>query len=106
MEEASAREDWRAFAPEYPRLKKLEAASADEKMKALKNSPEFTEMDKELKEYLRKKEDLFYPELHSSQAQATLPRKCPYAHQPHGSWHSPLSPYLIPASHFQFLWNF
>lgn len=62
MEEASASEDWRAFAPEYPRLKKLEAAGADEKMKALKNSPEFKEMDSELKEYLKKKEDLFYPE--------------------------------------------
>ena len=62
MEEASASEDWRTFAPEYPRPKKLEAASADEKMKALKNSSEFKEMDSELKEYLKKKEDLFYPE--------------------------------------------
>jgi TonB family protein len=62
MEEASAREDWRALAPEYPRPRKLETASADEKMKALKNSSEFKEMDQELKEYLKKKEDLFYPE--------------------------------------------
>ncbi len=62
MEEASAREDWRAFAPEYPRPKKLETASADGKMKALKNSSEFKEMDLELKAYLKKKEDLFYPE--------------------------------------------
>ena len=62
MEEASAREDWRTLAPEYPRPKKLETASADEKVKALKNSSEFKEMDRELKEYLKKKEDLFYPE--------------------------------------------
>jgi TonB family protein len=62
MEEASAREDWRALASEYPRPKKLEAASVDEKMKALKNSSEFKEMDQELMEYLKKKEDLFYPE--------------------------------------------
>jgi TonB family protein len=62
MEEASAREDWRILAPEYPRPKKLETASNDEKMKALKNSSEFKEMDQELREYLKKKEDLFYPE--------------------------------------------
>jgi len=62
MEEASAREDWRTLAPEYPRPKKLESPSAEEKMKALKNSLEFKEMDGELKEYLKKKEDLFYPE--------------------------------------------
>lgn len=62
MEEASAGEDWRTLAPEYPRPKKLETGSVDEKTKALKNSSEFKEMDQELKEYLRKKEDLFYPE--------------------------------------------
>lgn len=62
MEEASAREDWRVLAPEYPRPKKLEAPSPEEKTKALKNSTEFKEMDQEVKEYLKKKEDLFYPE--------------------------------------------
>jgi TonB family protein len=62
MEEASAREDWRTLAPEYPRMKKLESPKAEEKMKALKDSSEFKEMDRELKEYLKKKEDLFYPE--------------------------------------------
>ncbi len=62
MEEASAREDWRTLAPEYPRPKKLESPSAEEKMKALKNSSEFKDMDGELKEYLKKKEDVFYPE--------------------------------------------
>jgi len=62
MEEASAHQDWRTLAPEYPRPKKLESPNAEEKMRALKNSSEFKEMDKELKEYLSKKEDLFYPE--------------------------------------------
>jgi len=62
MEEASAHQDWRTLAPEYPRPKKVESPTAEEKMKALKNSSEFREMDKELKEYLKKKEDLFYPE--------------------------------------------
>jgi TonB family protein len=62
MEEASVHQDWRTFAPEYPRPKKLEFPTAEEKIKALKHSPEFKEMDKELKEYLKKKEDLYYPE--------------------------------------------
>jgi TonB family protein len=62
MGEASAREDWRTLAPEYPRTKKLDPPKAEEKMKTLKNSSEFKEMDQELKEYLKKKEDLIYPE--------------------------------------------
>lgn len=62
MEEVSTHQDWRTFAPEYPQPKKLDSPTAEEKMKALKNSSEFKEMDKELKEYLKKKEDLFYPE--------------------------------------------
>jgi TonB family protein len=62
MEEASANQEWRALAPEYPRTKKLESPKAEDKMKALMNSSEFKEMDKELKEYLKKKEDLFNPE--------------------------------------------
>lgn len=64
MEEASAHQDWRPFAPEYPRPKKLDSLTEEERMKALKDSAEFKEMDKELKEYLKKKEDLlFNPEL-------------------------------------------
>ncbi len=62
MEEASAREDWRSLAPEYPRTKKIESPNAEEKMKVLKNSSEFKEMDQEFKEYLKKREGLFYPE--------------------------------------------
>ena len=62
MEEASAREDWRTLAPEYPRMKKFEPPKTEEKMKTLKDSSEFKEMDQELKEYLKKKEDLIYPE--------------------------------------------
>jgi len=62
MEEASAHQDWRTLATEYPRPKKSESPTLEAKLKALKNSPEFKEMDKEVKEYLKKKEDLFYPE--------------------------------------------
>ncbi len=62
MREASAHQDWRSFATEYPRSKKLEPLTGEEKSKALKNSREFKEIDKELKEYLKKKEDLFYLE--------------------------------------------
>src|SRR3989304_5836934 len=59
MEEASAQQDWRSLAPDYPRPKKLELLSEKEKLKALKESAEFKEMEKELKEHLKKKEDLF-----------------------------------------------
>jgi len=59
MREASALQDWRSFAPEYPRPKKFDSLTGEEKSKALKNSSELKEMEKELKEYLKKKEDLF-----------------------------------------------
>jgi TonB family protein len=62
MAEASISQDWRAFAPEYPRPRRLESATKEERLKALKSSPEFIELDKELKEYLKKKEELLYPE--------------------------------------------
>jgi TonB family protein len=62
MEETSAREDWRALAPEYPRTRKLESPNDGEKVKVLKNSSEFKEMDQELKEYLKKREELLLPE--------------------------------------------
>jgi len=62
MREASAHQDWRSFAPEYPRSRKLESLTGEERSKALKNSQEFKDMEKELKEYLEKKEDLFHLE--------------------------------------------
>lgn len=62
MGEASAHQDWRTLAPEYPRPEKKESRTDEEKMKAVKNSKEFKEMDREVKGYLKKKEDLFYPE--------------------------------------------
>ncbi|OGP63258.1 MAG: hypothetical protein A2169_08440 [Deltaproteobacteria bacterium RBG_13_47_9] len=63
MEEARTHLDWKSLAPEYPRPKKSEPLAGEEKLKALKNSSEFKELDKDLKEYLRKKEELFNPEL-------------------------------------------
>jgi TonB family protein len=62
MEEANAQRDWRSLAPEYPRPKKIEAPDEKERMRILRESPEFKELDRELKEFLKKKEDLFYPE--------------------------------------------
>jgi len=59
MEEASANHDWRTLAPEYPRPKKLDSLPEKERVKALTDSPEFKEMEKELIEYLKKKEGLF-----------------------------------------------
>jgi TonB family protein len=59
MEEANAHQDWRPFAPEYPRLKKLEALTEEERRKASGNSQELKELENELKDYLKKKEDLF-----------------------------------------------
>ncbi len=63
MEEADAHLDWRSFAPEYPRTNRYESLSQKEKAKALRESPTFKELDKEVKDYLRKKEDLFKPDL-------------------------------------------
>jgi TonB family protein len=60
MEEATANQDWRLLDPEYPRPKRVDPPTGEGGMKALKNSPEFKEMDKELKEYLKKKEDLLF----------------------------------------------
>ena len=58
MEEASAKQDWRTLAPEYPRPPKLDSLPEKERAKALIDSPEFKEMEKELIEHLRKKEGL------------------------------------------------
>ena len=70
MEEESAKQDWRVLAPEYPRSKKLDSLPKEEKIKALTDSPEFKEMEKELIEYLGKKEDPLNRE-------PPLPRKNP-----------------------------
>ena len=63
MDEASAQRDWRDLAPEYPRLKKVEPVDEKERVKVLKESPDLREVERELKEYLVKKEDSFNPEL-------------------------------------------
>lgn len=62
MEEASAQQDWKALVPEYPKLKKMEVATEEERLRAIRNSPEFKELEVELREYLRTKEDQFFPE--------------------------------------------
>jgi TonB family protein len=63
MAEANTAKDWRLLAPEYPRPNKMDpAATEEERKRALKNSPEFKEMDRTVIDYLRKGEDLFSPE--------------------------------------------
>lgn len=62
MDEASVRQDWRALAPEYPRPHKLDLPTLKEKIEAFKGTPEFEKMDREVKEYLKRKEELHYPE--------------------------------------------
>jgi len=57
MEEANTHQDWRSFASEYPRLKKMESLTEEERRKALENSEEFKEVERELKEYLKKREE-------------------------------------------------
>jgi TonB family protein len=58
MDEANANEDWKTLAPEYPRPKKLEGENEEERMKSLRSSPEFKEIEKALIEYLKQKEDM------------------------------------------------
>ncbi len=62
MEEANASKDWTSLAPEYPRPRKEGSVTEEERMKALKNSPEFKEMERAVIEYLKRGEDLFSPE--------------------------------------------
>jgi len=58
MEEASAQQDWRTLAPDYPRPKKTESLQGQERLKALKSMPEFQALDKEVRDYLKKKDSL------------------------------------------------
>jgi TonB family protein len=63
MEEASSQRDWRDLAPEYPRLKNTEPVDEKERMKVFRGSPQFREIEEELKTFVRKREDQFNPEL-------------------------------------------
>jgi TonB family protein len=65
MEEAGNQHDWRTLAAEYPRPKKKDSLSEKEKLKAFQESPEFKTMEKEVSTFLRKKEELFQPDLPS-----------------------------------------
>ena len=57
MEEASLHWDWRHLAPEYPRPNRMEDVPEKDRIQALRETPEFKEMDRDLKDYLLKKED-------------------------------------------------
>ena len=58
MEEASLRRDWKSLAPEYPHPAKGASPEGKDQGKVFKESTDFKEMDREVKDYLRKKEDL------------------------------------------------
>jgi TonB family protein len=61
MQEASIHRDWKGVAPEYPRPKKAGSLEGKEQMQTFKESSDFKEMDREVKDYLEKKQDrLFY----------------------------------------------
>ncbi|MBM4306038.1 MAG: energy transducer TonB [Deltaproteobacteria bacterium] len=62
MDEANAQQDWRFLAPEYPKPKKVEADTDEERVKVIRNSQEFQELEKEFKDYLKKREEQLIPE--------------------------------------------
>lgn len=62
MREADLNKDWRSYAPEYPTPPKIEASTDEERIKILKKLQAFKEIEKELKNYLREKEDQFNQE--------------------------------------------
>jgi TonB family protein len=57
MEEASVRQDWKDLVPEYPRPIKTESGETKDRWKSVKGSPAFREMDQEVRQFLRKKEE-------------------------------------------------
>ena len=59
MEEAGLRFDWRSITPEYPRPRDLSGVPEKDRAKVLRDTPEYKEMEREIQEYARKKEDLF-----------------------------------------------
>ncbi len=62
MEEANAQQDWKSLAPEYPKLKKTEGVSEEERIRSFRNTPEFKEIEKEWERYVKKREEAFLPE--------------------------------------------
>lgn len=61
MDEAGAQQDWRSLAPEYPKPKRVEGDTEEARIKALRNTAEFKTLEKEIKDYLRKREDELLP---------------------------------------------
>jgi len=58
MEEANLNLAWRGFAPEYPKPRSVTRLPEKERMQALKETPEFKEMDQEVKTFGKKREEL------------------------------------------------
>ena len=72
MEDASLQLDWRALAPEYPKPRDMGNLPEKERIRLLRETPEFQEMDRELKEYARKKEEQFKIDLPLPSAKETM----------------------------------
>ena len=72
MEEASLQLDWRVLAPEYPKPREMGNLPERERIRVLKETPEFQEMDREVKEYARKKEEQFKIDLPLPSAKETM----------------------------------
>lgn len=64
MEEANAQQDWKSLASEYPRLKKTEGVSEEERIRNFRNTPEFKEIEKEWELYVKKREEALLPQAH------------------------------------------
>lgn len=61
MDEAGAHQDWRSLAPEYPKPKRVEGETEEERIKAFRKTQEFQTLERELKDYLIRKEDALLP---------------------------------------------
>lgn len=61
MEEANTQQDWKLLALEYPRLKKTDGLSEEERIRSFRNTPEFKEIEKEWESYVKKKEEALLP---------------------------------------------
>jgi len=72
MEEASLQLDWRALSPEYPKPRDMGNLPEKERIRLLRETPEFQEMDREVKEYARKKEEQFKIDLPLPSAKETM----------------------------------
>lgn len=61
MDEAGSHQDWRSLAPEYPKPKRVEGETEEERIKTFRKTAEFQTLEREVKDYLKKREDALLP---------------------------------------------